>query len=558
VGVDAAFVLRTLARRGLLNPGRPDRIARQFDALRRWGYSLPGELRSTAARDPDRLAVVDETRALTYGELAHRAQRLANGLRAGYGIGAGDRVGLLCRNSVAMLESILAIGALGADVVLVNTGLGPGQLESVLREQRIRMLIHDDEFFELLSAAPPAVVRVSADGDGRRPSLTVAGVISSSPDDDLAPPARPGRTIVLTSGTTGAPKGARRPQPGGFRPLAAVISRIPLTVHGCMFIAAPMFHTWGYAGLQLALALRTTVVLRRRFDAADTLAAIREYRCTSLLAVPVMLQRLLDVAPAGRVTTTLRVVASSGSVLPGPMVRRFMDVFGDVLYNMYGSTEASWASVATPAELRRDPTCAGRPPTGTRVLILGPGGNPVPDGHIGRIFVGNDMLFEGYTDGAGSQEWRDGLIDTGDIGHLGADGLLRVDGREDDMVISGGENVYPTAVEDVISELPQIREVAVVGVPDREYGQRLAAWIALYPGEQLDVEAVREYVRRAMARFQVPRDVYFVAGLPRNSTGKVLRRYLNAPVSPAPGMRVPAPPAGGWTDETVLLPRISD
>jgi acyl-CoA synthetase (AMP-forming)/AMP-acid ligase II len=541
--VEAAFLLRTLARRGLLKPGRPDKVARQLDALRRWGFSLTGEMRSAAARDPNRIAVVDETRSVTYGELAHRVQRLANGLRAGYAITHGDRVGLLCRNSAAMFESMLAIGGIGADVVLVNTGLGPGQLETVLRNQQVRLLIHDDEFFELLSAVPQEVPRISADGDARRANPTLAGLIEGAPDDELTPPEQPGRTIVLTSGTTGAPKGARRPVPGGFGPLAAVISRIPLDTHERMFIAAPMFHTWGYAGLQIALALRSTVVLRRRFDPAETLAVVTEQKCTALLAVSVMLQRLLDAAPADVVKTPLKVVASSGSALPGPMVNRFMDVFGDILYNLYGSTEASWASIATPTELRREPTCAGRPPTGTRVLILDPNGNPLPPRHIGRIFVGNDMIFEGYTDGDNVREWRDGLIATGDIGHLTPDGVLHVDGREDDMVISGGENVYPSGVEDVIAELPQIREVAVVGVPDREYGQRLAAWIVLYPGERLDGEAVREYVRRSMARFSVPREVYFVAELPRNATGKVIRRHLNA--SP-----------GSANEETVLLPRI--
>jgi acyl-CoA synthetase (AMP-forming)/AMP-acid ligase II len=574
--VEAAFLFRTLAKRGLLNPGRPDRIARQVGALRRWGFGLTGELRSAAARDPGRIAVVDETRSLTYGELAYRVQRLANGLRTGYGLGGGDRIGLLCRNSAAMFESMLAAGAIGADVVLLNTGMGPGQLETVLHDQRVRVLIHDDEFFELLSAVPPAVPRVSADGNARRATATVAGLIDTAPDDDLPPPPHPGRTIVLTSGTTGAPKGARRPVPAGFGPLAAVISRLPLAAGEHMFIAAPMFHTWGYAGLQIALALRGTVVLRRRFDPADTLAAVTRHGCTTLLAVPVMLQRLLDVVPPGGVTSPLRVVASSGSALPGPMVHRFMDLFGDVLYNLYGSTEASWASIATPEELRQVPTCAGRPPNGTRVLILDPNGNPRPPRHIGRIFVGNDMLFEGYTDGDNGREWRDGLIATGDIGHLTPDGLLHVDGREDDMVISGGENVYPSAVENVIAELPQVREVAVVGVSDREYGQRLAAWIVLHPGEQLDTEAVREYVRRGMARFSVPREVYFVAELPRNATGKVIRRYLNAGPGAPGGLNVrpgapgggpipaqrpappPAQPGAGLTDVTARLPRITD
>ncbi|GII22353.1 AMP-binding protein [Planosporangium mesophilum] len=542
--MQAAFLIRTLARRGLLSPGRPDRVARQLNALRRWGFTLTGEMRSAAARDPRRVAVIDETRSVTYGELAMNARRLANGLRAGYGLAEGDRLGLLCRNSVSMFESMLAAGMIGADVVLVNTGLGPGQLENVLHNQQVSVLIHDDEFFEMVSAVPPSVARVSADGDAGRETPTVAGLIERSPDDDGPPPEQTGRTIVLTSGTTGTPKGARRPIPPSFSPLAAVISRIPMSVGERIFIAAPLFHTWGYAGLQIALALRATVVLRRRFEPMDTLAAIHEHQCTALLAVPVMLQRMLDASQGRRIHTPLRVVATSGSAMPAPVVLRFMDVFGDVLYNLYGSTEASWASIATPDELRADPTCAGRSPVGTKVLILDPNGNPLPPQKVGRIFVGNDMLFEGYTDG-GNKEWRNGLIATGDIGRVSPEGLVYVDGREDDMVICGGENVYPSAVENAIAELPQVRDVAVVGVPDRVYGQRLAAWIVLYQGEQLDSEGVREYVRRTAARFSVPRDVHFVAELPRNATGKIMRRYLapSAPTSPAPAGPAQAGPA---------------
>jgi acyl-CoA synthetase (AMP-forming)/AMP-acid ligase II len=202
-----------------------------------------------------------------------------------------------------------------------------------------------------------------------------------------------------------------------------------------------------------------------------------------------------------------------------------MQAYGPVLYNLYGSTEASWASIATPDELRAAPGTAGRPPYGTRVAILSDTGSELPTGVIGRIFVGNDMLFEGYTNGTGRESHGD-LLATGDLGHVDRDGLLFVDGREDDMVISGGENVYPASVEDVIAELPQVREVAVAGVPDEEFGQRLAAWIALHDGEYVDPEAVREYVRHRLARFSVPRDVHFVAALPRNATGKVVRRRL--------------------------------
>ncbi len=522
--------LLTLGRRGLFRPGLPHRVTAQLNELRAWGFGLAGELRSAAARDGTAVAIVDEQRGeISYAGLLDRAERLARSLQnAGWGrfrpaasaggtvdLRPGDRVGLLCRNHAGMVEAMLAVSLLGADTVLVNTGLSSQQLAAVAEEQQLRALVYDREFAEYLGAVPHPVARLD--------ESIVDDLIRQAPDGELAPPPRDGRTIVLTSGTTGTPKGARRRTPSGFAPLASILDRIPLRAGERILIAAPLFHTWGYAALQVALALRARIVLQRRFEPPATTRAVAEQRCTALFAVPVMLQRLLEV-PVTEPTPDLRTVAVSGSALFGGLATRFMDTYGDVLYNLYGTTEASWVSIATPADLRRAPGSAGRPPHGTRVAILGTDGRPLPEGEIGRIFVGNDMLFEGYTSGQAAP-MHQGLLGTGDLGHVEG-GLLYVDGREDDMIISGGENVYPSEVEELLAGLPQVREVAVVGVPDQEFGQRLAAYLALHPGERLDANAVREYVRHYLARYCVPRDVYFVPSLPRNATGKVVTRYL--------------------------------
>jgi len=513
------FLIATLARRGLLRPGSPIRIAAQLGALHRWGPGLAGELQQATARDPDRVALVDEDLGeISYRQLLDRTERLARSLRTVVGVRLGDRVGVLCRNHHGLVETLVAVATLGADPVLVNTGLSGPQLTTVAEEQQLRALVHDDEFADRVVELPDDVTRID---ETRHRSL-----IDEAPDGEVAPPERDGRTIVLTSGTTGTPKGARRPKPPGAGPLASIIDRIPVRTGERMMIAAPLFHTWGYAALQLAFALRATVVLRRRFDPAATLRALDELRCTALFAVPVMMQRMLEVPPPEH-RPALRVVAVSGSALPGGLATRFMDVYGDVIYNLYGSTEVSWASIATPADLRQAPGTAGRPPYGTRLVILDDDGNPVPDGQVGRIFVGNEMVFEGYTSGA-ARESAAGLLCTGDLGHF-RDGLLFIDGRADDMIVSGGENVYPSEVESLLAELPQVREAAVIGVPDEEYGQRLAAYLALHPGGTLDPEAVREHVRRHRARFSVPRDVVFLPALPRNATGKVVTRDLPRP-----------------------------
>jgi acyl-CoA synthetase (AMP-forming)/AMP-acid ligase II len=549
--MELPFVISTLTRRGLLTPGSPARTIAQLGALRQWGFTLAGELRQAAVRDPDRTALIDDTdQRFTYRELLERAERLAAALRTTLGVTAGDRIGLLCRNHPDLIAAMVAAGLLGADIVLLHTGLAGPQLAAVADEQQLRVLLHDREFNEPVVAVGTEVVRVD--------EARIAELMRNAPADArITPPDRDGRTIVLTSGTTGTPKGARRRTPSGFGPLASIIDRIPLRVHERIMIAAPIFHTWGYAALQIAFALRATIVVHRRFEPAAALAAVERHDCTALFAVPVMLQRLVHDVPAPQRPTGLRVVAVSGSALGGGIATRFMDRYGDVLYNLYGSTEVSWAAIATPADLRRAPNTAGRPPRGTRLAVLDPAGEPVPTGQVGQIHVANELLFEGYTastasragnsaaqasrtassaatadragDSATTADRQHGMIGTGDLGHVDADGLLFVGGRADDMIVSGGENVFPSEVADLIAQLPQVREAAVIGLPDPEYGERLAAYLVLHADETLDAAAVQEYVRRYRARFAVPRDVIFLPALPRNATGKVVTRDLPRP-----------------------------
>jgi acyl-CoA synthetase (AMP-forming)/AMP-acid ligase II/uncharacterized protein YndB with AHSA1/START domain len=522
-------VARTLARAGVFAPGRPDRVLRQLSALNRWGPTIVGGYGAAAAHSPHQPALVDEEGTLTFGEVEERSTRLANGLRD-LGVRAGTRVAVMCRNHAIMVETLIACGKLGADVVLLNTGLSATQVTEVVRRHRPVALLGDDEFAPLTRHVPPDVQWIRTWPDDHVEGITAEELIEKSSPAPLEPAKEPGRVVVLTSGTTGTPKGARRPTPKGLGSAAAVLSRIPLRAKERIFVAAPLFHTWGFATMQLGMPLRATLVLQRRFDAEATLRAIAEHKCTTLAAVPIMLQRILDLPAEVRARydlSSLRIVASSGSALPGSFVNAFQDTFGDVLYNVYGSTEVSWGSIADPIDLRAAPSTAGRPPLGTRVGILGDDGKAAPPGAYGRIFVGNEMLFEGYTNGT-SREIRADLMDTGDRGYVDADGRLFVSGRADEMIISGGENVFPRSVEEILAALPQVSDVAVVGVPDQEWGQRLAAYIVPREGVRMAEDQIRAYVNQRIARYAVPRDVYFVDRLPRNETGKVMKRLLES------------------------------
>ncbi|HET7277278.1 MAG TPA: AMP-binding protein [Dermatophilaceae bacterium] len=515
----ALYDVVTLARCGILTPGSPIRMARQVLSLTTWGLGLAGELRQAAVRSPSTVAVVDEAQGeVTYAELYDRSLRVAAVLHS-HGLRPGSRIGLLARNHVGAVEVMAAASALGVDLVLLNTGLSGPQLEHVVADQGLADVVYDSEFAGVVEGLPAGLSRETSE------DLAAAALASSTPREPTVPE-RPGRTIILTSGTTGVPKGATRRTPRGLSPLTTVVGRIPFRVKDRILVIAPIFHTWGFGALQVALAMRSTVILQRRFDAKAARDALDRYQPQVVFAIPVMLQRMMELPgdPSERARRALRVVATSGSAFPSGFTTRFMDAYGDVLYNLYGSTEASWVCIATPADLRRHPDTAGTPPHGTRVAILGPDGRPVPEGAVGRIFAGNELVFEGYTSGE-SKEFVEGMVSTGDLGHF-SDGLYFVDGRADDMVVSGGENVYPGEVESTLMAHPAVREVAVVGVPDPEFGQRLAAYIVLASGAALTADDVRQHVRDTLARHAVPRDVVFVEELPRNITGKVLNRHL--------------------------------
>lgn len=519
-------VARILTKSGVLTPGRPDRMLRQLNVLYKWGATVAGGYRAIRVRYPKAQAMSDELGTLTFEEVDQRTTRLANGLMK-HGVRQGRRVAVMCRNHAGMIESMVACGKLGASVLLLNTGLSANQVRDTVMTHRPAALLVDEEFLPLMHYLPQSLPRILT--WGHEPGdITIDGLIEESKPDQIRVPSAPGKIIVLTSGTTSNPKGARRRNPHGMRTAAAVLSRIPFQAGERMFIAAPLFHTWGLGALQLGMPLHAKLVLHRKFDPEATLAAIEEHRVTSLIAVPIMLRRILDL-PRQIIrsydTSSLRIVASSGASMSASLVNGFMAEFGDVLYNLYGSTEVSWASIADPEDLKAAPTTAGRCPVGTKVGIVDAAGLPVPPGVVGRICVGNDMLFEGYTGGGTNTVYADMMV-TGDRGYLDADGRLFVSGRDDDMIVSGGENVFPRPVEELILTLPQVLDAAVVGVPDREFGQRFAAYVVPRPGAAISPTVVRDYVHAHLPRFAVPRDVIFVSALPRNATGKVVRRHL--------------------------------
>lgn len=556
-----------LFKSGVLGPMGPGAIGGALKGIVQWKFLPAGLLAIGAARDPFHTAIVDDGGSMTYRELHEQTNTLARALFR-TGIRERAKLGVLCRNHRGLIMALTAHGRLGTDIVFLNTSASAEQTRAVLKEQRVDLLFIDEEFLPLLprdySDSPVIIAWEHGDTIGltreQEAGLTVASNIQDAIDsgdyaerheewaslqdvlrttpDDLSIPAIPrmGRTIILTSGTTGTPKGARRPEPKTYMPASSIMSRIPMKHHRPSFLAAPMFHTWGFAQIQLALALRSTMILQRKFTPESALSVIEKNRPYYIAMVPTMLRRLLEAVPDG-FDAGVKVIATSGEAIPPRVIEDTFRKFGDVLYNLYGSTEVSWASIAQPAEMKKHPRTAGKPPMATTLKILDDNGKELPEKEIGRVFVKNDMLFEGYTRPGTDKELIDGMVATGDLGYY-EDGLLYIAGRSDDMVVSGGENVYPQEAEDIVNQLDEVLESAVRGVDDEDFGQALCAWIVLKdrPADQLSdeekqevIDKVKSCVKAKLARHNVPRHYVFLDKLPRNAVGKIVPRELPKP-----------------------------
>jgi fatty-acyl-CoA synthase len=528
---DLLFEGRVLRRAGIVGPMRPDKALRVGSTFVRWGASPATGVTVAAIEHPHEIAILDERGSLTWQRLHHRSNALAHSLAA-LGVGPGDGIGVMARNHRGFLETTLAAAKLGASALYLNTMFAGPQLVEVMKREGPKALVYDEEFEDLLAGVDPEVKRIVAWHDGAPPAgaATVEQLIATGDPADLAPPVDKPRFVILTSGTTGTPKGAQRTSPDGLMTLASLLDMIPYRSGSTMMIAAPLFHSWGFLHFVVSLPTNSTMVLRRRFDPEETLKAIERTRADVLAVVPVMIQRILglpeDVLARHRLPT-LKIAALSGSALPGELAVEWMDRFGDNIYNLYGSTEVSFATIATPTDLRAAPGTAGRPPRGTTVRLLDEAGKEVPNGEVGRIFVGNDMKMEGYT-GGGNKEAIDGLLSSGDVGHFDPDGRLFVDGRDDEMIVSGGENVFPREVEDLLADVDGVAEVAVIGVDDEKFGQRLKAFVVLEDGASLSEADLGTRVKANLASYKTPREVEFLDELPRNATGKVLKRELRA------------------------------
>ncbi|PEG61902.1 acyl-CoA synthetase [Mycolicibacterium porcinum] len=524
---------RKMFEAGALRLEPPQNILAMLGDIRTWGEigMIPA---LNARRHPNRVAVIDDDGEFTFGELDSAAHAVAHELLT-MGVRGGDGVGILARNHRWFLVALYGAARVGARIILLNSEFSGPQIKEVSEREGAKVIIYDDEYTAAVSHADPELGKLRALGvnpDSDQPSgstdETLADVIARGNGRPAPKATKHPSIIILTSGTTGTPKGANRAAPPSLAPIGGVLSHVPFKAGEVTSLPAPMFHALGFLHATIAMMLGTTLVLRRRFKPATVLEDIEKHQVTAMVVVPVMLSRMLDhleqMKPKPNLSS-LRIVFVSGSQLGAELASRALKELGPVIYNLYGSTEIAFASIARPKDLSINPSTVGPVVKGITVKIIDDNGKELPQGQVGRIFVRNTFPFKGYTGGGGKQI-IDGMLSSGDVGYFDEHGLLYVSGRDDEMIVSGGENVFPAEVEDLISGHPDVIEATALGVEDKEWGARLKAFVVKAEGASLDEDTIKTYVKEHLARYKVPREVVFLDELPRNPTGKILKREL--------------------------------
>ena len=493
-----------------------------------------------AAAHPDKEAIVEYgiggVRRLSWGELDATINRLAHALST-RGVTGGKHVALMLPNCAEYLIAQQALARLGATAVQIGYRLKPAEIAYILdNSSPTATLVH---------AEYAAAMRDARAQTGKGGPVIVCG--GEAPDADewdralaaASPDAPPrvrggdgGGVIVYTSGTTGKPKGANRSwRKTGLESVADMILQVGMRADDRHLVVCPLYHSAAPAFVAIMWSLGATIVLQTHWDPEKALATIERERITSTMMVPTMFIRLCALPKetlAKYNTKSLRWMMSAAAPLSTDTARRTMEQFGPVLWNFYGATETGLVTLAGPRDHLSRPGTIGRALRGNEIRLLDDAGHEVAPGQVGELFARNPTLISGYhgNEDATKSLGRDGFFSVGDCGRVDADGYYYLESRKSDMVISGGVNIYPREIEDHLSTHPAILEAAVVGVPDAEWGESLRAFVVVRDGQNLSEQDDIEYCRRELADYKRPRKVTFLAELPRNLTGKVLKRDL--------------------------------
>jgi acyl-CoA synthetase (AMP-forming)/AMP-acid ligase II len=493
-----------------------------------------------AGRYPERVALVEDERALAWREMVARRNRIAHGL-IGLGLAPGEHVAVYAENSIETMLASAAARAAGAIPVPVNHRLTADEVLYILDDSAASIAVVGDHFLpvaDAVRARAAGVRRWVLLGAGRRSwaahlddllAANDAGPVAVETGDNV------GGSMIYTAGTTGKPKGALRrsmDMKSALPRLHALDLVDPSHVH---LVAGPLYHSAPGAFALYTHVFGGTVVLMRKFDAEAALAAIARDRCTSTFMAPTLLKRIVDLPEAVRArydVSSMRVLVIAAAPCPMGVKEAALAYFGPVLYEFYGSTELGINTILRPEDVLRKPLSCGRAAPGVELALLDDAGSPVPTGTPGELHVRRyDGIFDEYwkkpeaTRETARGEW----YSVGDVAWMDDDGFVYICDRKRDMIISGGVNIYPAEIEDALHRHAGIQDVAVFGIPDDDWGERVHAAVQLRPGARLGADEVIAFARGRLGGYKVPRSVSFHDDFPRDTAGKLVKRVLRDP-----------------------------
>ncbi len=494
-----------------------------------------------AANSPDKPAIVWRDRTLTFAQLDDRMNRAASGLQR-RGFRRNTSVVIMMRNRPEFLEVQSGASRLGSAAVSVSWRSTAAELVYLANHCGAKAIVFEADLWPVVEAARKELTGIAA-----RDYIAVGGGVpgcsryeedllsgASGPLEVDADVEEEAAVVIYTSGTTGKPKGAVRKFPkDALHAALQFLAETPMRVDDVHLVTCPLYHSTAFGFLAMSGILGATCVIMDEFKPEAFLQHVERHRVTTTAVVPTMLHRVLSLGPGvldRYDTRSLRAVFSGGAPLPGPLAIEFMDRFGDVLFNFYGATETGLVTLAKPDDLRQASGTIGKAIPGNEIRLLDDVGHEVATGDVGELYARNKMLVAGYHDDPSSTHasMRDGFFSVGDLARRDRDGRFFIEGRKRDMIISGGVNVYPAEVEAALEAHPEVAEAAVVGVEDPEWGERVRAFVVRRPGASVDEAGLKLWCRERLAGPKVPRDYLFLEGLPRNPTGKVLKRELRA------------------------------
>lgn len=479
------------------------------------GVNLLAMLEFTAKMYTKRIAITAKNKQISYEQLYQESKTLAFVMKNNYSIKPKKKVAIICKNHISEVKSIFAISGLGAELYLLNPEFSTLQLESFMNRTKFDLAICDSDIEPKLNNIIEKHKIILSYHDEKPAINNLSNKIS---EKIKLPKKKSGSIIVLTGGTSGKIKIAKR-KPSIFdflNPFFALLTKLDLDKFSTVFIATPIFHGFGLATVIISTLLGTKMFLLKKFETRQAVSFIKSNQIEVITLVPVMLKRMLEYNKND--ISSLQKIITGGAILTPVLAKKTSEVLGDVLFNLYGTSEAGFSVMATPSDLKSKPSTIGKPIQGVKLKIINKEGKTVENGKIGMISIKNTWSMYNK---------NDKNVATGDLGYIDDDGHLFLSGRADDMIVSGGENVYPIVVENILLQHPHIDQVAIIGIKDEEFGQRLKAFVVPKKNHILAENIILEWLKDKIARFQMPAKIEFIDELPVTDVGKINKKALH-------------------------------